>query len=74
MPSEIDIYRSAKLLINQHGEDAARRATRRAATLLEGGDMEGRRVWLSILEAIWLRSGGAFSCARNTARVEVPEG
>ncbi len=24
----------------------------RADTLLEGGDMEGRRVWLSILEAI----------------------
>ena len=52
MVADLDIYRSAKLLIDQHGEDAARRATMRAVALLEAGDMEGRRVWLSILEAI----------------------
>jgi triphosphoribosyl-dephospho-CoA synthetase len=52
MPTEIDIYRSADLLIRRYGEDAARPAAKRAATLLEGGDMEGRRAWLSILEAI----------------------
>ena len=52
MPSEIDIYRSANLLIKQHGEDAARHAAMRADALMEAGDMEGRRVWLSILDAI----------------------
>ncbi len=52
MVPEPDIYRSANLLIKQYGEDAARRATRRADTLLEGGDMEGRRVLLRILDAI----------------------
>ena len=49
---EIDIYRSAKLLIDQHGEDAARHAAIRADALLKAGNTEGRRVWLSIREAI----------------------
>lgn len=35
-----------------HGEEAARHAATRADALLEPGDMEGRRVWLSILGAI----------------------
>ncbi len=52
MTSDLDIYRSAKLLIDQHGEDAARDAAMRADALLEAGDMEGRRVWLRIREAI----------------------
>ncbi len=49
--SDSDIYRSANLLIDQHGEDAARHAAMRADALLEAGDKEGRRVWLSIREA-----------------------
>ena len=52
MPSEIGIYRWAKLLIAQHGEDAARHAAMRADAFLEAGDIKGRRVWLNIREAI----------------------
>ncbi len=52
MTTDLDIYRSAKLLIDQHGEDAARHAAKRVVTLLEAGDMEGCRVWLNILDAI----------------------
>ncbi len=52
MTSDLDIYRSAHLLIMQRGEGAARHAAMRADALLEAGDMEGRRVWLSIREAI----------------------
>jgi len=52
MPDEIDIYRSAKLLIDQHGDDAARHAAMRADALLEAGDMEGKAVWLRILSAV----------------------
>ncbi len=52
MTSALDIYRSAKLLIDQHSEDAARHAAMRADALLEAGDIEGRRVWRRILEAI----------------------
>ncbi len=44
--------RSAKLLIDQHGEDAARHAAMCANTFLEAGDMEGGRVWLNIVDAI----------------------
>ena len=44
MTSDLDIYRSAKLLIDQHGGDAARRATMRADALLEAGTV------LSILD------------------------
>ena len=52
MTTDLDLYRSARLLIDQHGEDAARDAAMRADALLEAGDMEGRRVWLRIREAI----------------------
>ncbi len=52
MVTQIDMYRSATLLMKQHGKDAARHVAMRADTLLEAGDMEGRRVWLSIREAI----------------------
>ena len=52
MPSEIDIYRSAKLLIDQHGDEAPAFAAMQADKRAEAGDMEGRRVWLSIREAI----------------------
>ncbi len=46
MVPELDIYRSAKLVIDQHGEDAAKHAAKRADALLEAGDMEECR-WLS---------------------------
>ena len=47
-----DIYRAAKLLIDQHGEDAALRAAQRADELLEDGDVDGSAVWGRILAAV----------------------
>ena len=47
-----DIFRAAKLLIDQHGEDAATRASLRADELLAERDTEGSAVWRRILEAI----------------------
>ncbi len=52
MPSEIDIYRSAKLLIDQHGEDAAIFAAQRADKCLESGDLDGKAVWMRVIRAI----------------------
>lgn len=52
MPTEIDIYRSAHLLIKQYGDDAPIQAAMRADELLERGDIEGRAVWLRILKAV----------------------
>jgi hypothetical protein len=52
MPDEIDIYRSAKLLIDQHGEEAAIFAGMQADECLERGDLDGKVVWLAVIKAI----------------------
>ncbi len=44
MTSDLDIYCSAKLLIDQHGEDAPTFATMQADKRAEAGDVEGRAV------------------------------
>jgi hypothetical protein len=52
MPDNIDIYRSAKSLINHHGEGAEEYAIERLNALLEKNDAKGAGVWLGILKAI----------------------
>ncbi len=52
MPSEIDIFRSAKLLIDQHGEDAPIFAAQQADRCLEAGDLDGKVVWMRVIAAI----------------------
>ena len=52
MTSDLDIYRSAKLLIDQHGDEAPIHAAMRADKMLNKGDMDGRAVWLRILKAV----------------------
>ena len=49
---EIDIWRTATLLIRQHGGDAAFFAAQRADALLTGGDPTGGLVWLKVFRAI----------------------
>ncbi len=53
MTSDIDIYRTTKLLIDQHSAfDAELYDSQRADELLEAGDMDGRGVWIKVLEAV----------------------
>lgn len=52
MTAEIDIWRTAKLMIDKHGEDAAIQAAMRADELMAAGDMDGRAVWFRIIRAI----------------------
>jgi len=52
MTSDPDICHDAKLLIDQHGDDAARTAAERADDLLDAGDMIGSTTWRRILAAI----------------------
>ncbi len=52
MTYDLDIYRSAKLLIDQHGKDASGFAVKQADKQAEAGDMEGKAVWLRILNAV----------------------
>ena len=52
MPDGIDIYRSAKLLIDQHGEEAPIFAAMQADRCLEGGDLDGKAAWMRVIRAI----------------------
>ena len=55
--NDIDTYRSAKVLLDQHGEDAAIFAAMRVDEFLERGDMDGATVWRRIIKAIDELSG-----------------
>ncbi len=52
MPSDIDIYRSANVLIKRHGENAPIHAAMRADELLDAGDLDGAAVFKRILKAL----------------------
>lgn len=52
MPSPIDIYRTANLFIQQYGEDAAIQAAMKADEMLEARDMDGKTVWMRVIDAI----------------------
>ena len=49
---ELDAYRCAKLLLEQHGRDAELHAAMRADELEAAGDEAGRRAWMLILAAL----------------------
>ncbi len=44
MISDLDIWRSANLLVKQHGKDAPVHAAMRADAMLEAGDLDGLAV------------------------------
>lgn len=50
--AEIDIYRAANLLIQQHGADAEWEAARLGDLAIEKGDARGERVWVEVIKAI----------------------
>ncbi len=52
MIPDLDIFRTANLLIQQHGQDAPVHAAMRADELLEAGDLGGYGVWKRIIKAV----------------------
>jgi hypothetical protein len=50
--SELDIWRTANLLIDHHGSGAASEAARYAGRVLDRGDFAGWSVWARIRVAI----------------------
>ncbi len=50
--NERDIWRSAKALVDQHGDDAAIHAAMRADELLDEGDLDGAATWRRVIQAI----------------------
>ncbi len=49
---DLDAYRCAKLLLDQHGRDAELHAATRADELRAVGDEAGRSAWMRILAAM----------------------
>jgi len=52
MPQAIDIYRTAKLLMDQHHENATLEASMKADAMQEKGDLDGQSVWMAVVRAI----------------------
>ena len=48
MIPELDIWRAATLLIQQHGGEAEIVAAQRADLMLERGDLDGQQLWMRI--------------------------
>ncbi len=47
----LDIYRTANVLVKQHGQDAPIQAAMRADAMLDKGDEDGYAVWRRVLKA-----------------------
>ncbi len=52
LTDDIDIYRAAKLYIDQHGDQASLQAAMRSDELFDTGDLEGAATWRMIIKAI----------------------
>ncbi len=52
MTTDLDIYRTANVLIREHGEDAALEAAQCADAMLEKGCLDGQRIWKRVLAAV----------------------
>lgn len=52
MIAEIDIWRTAWLMVKRHDENASFEAAQRADELLDDGDMDGAATWRRIISAI----------------------
>ena len=49
---DLDIYRSAKVIINQYGKDAQIHSTKRAIAMLDKDDLDAYAIWKRILRAV----------------------
>ena len=47
----IDIWRSAKAMVDRHGDQAPLECALKADVFLDEGDLDGQRLWLAIRRA-----------------------
>ena len=52
MSPDLDIYRSAQVLVKRHGQDAPIEAAMQADAMLDKGDVGGYGVWRQVLKAV----------------------
>jgi hypothetical protein len=50
--ADIDIWRSAHVLLKKHGKDAASVAAKHADEAMRAGDLDGLRRWKRVAEAM----------------------
>jgi hypothetical protein len=50
--SDLDIFRTANVLVKHYGEDAALEAAQRADAMLDKGAIDGQRIWKRVLKAV----------------------
>ncbi len=49
---DLDIYRTANVLVKRYGEEAILEAAQRTDAMLEKGCLDGQRVWKGVLAAL----------------------
>ena len=47
-----DVWLSAKVLVDQHGDEATIHAAMRSDELLDAGDLDGAATWRRVIQAI----------------------
>ena len=52
MTSDLDIYRTANVLVKHYSTEADLEAAQRADAMLEKGSLDGQRVWKRVLTAV----------------------
>ncbi|WP_299625476.1 hypothetical protein [Pelagibius sp.] len=52
MIPDVNVYRTASLLIREHGFDAAQAAERQADRFLDSDDWDEHRVWRRVVAAV----------------------
>ena len=52
MIPDLDIFRSAQVLVKRHGQDAPIHAAMRAEAMLDKGDLDGCAVWKRLVKAV----------------------
>ena len=52
MLSDLDTWRAAQAMVKHYGDGAATEAAMRADEFLDQGILEGKRLWIRIMQAI----------------------
>ncbi len=52
MISDLDLWRAAQVMVKRYGKDAATEAAMRADEFLDQGNLDGKRLWMRIMQAI----------------------
>ena len=52
MIPDLDIWRAAQVMVKRYGDSAATEAAMRADEFLDQGNMDAKRLWMRIMQAI----------------------